>query len=150
MRTHISRSKEPPTCVVKTSNEDHKFFKPMGFWYSVDGDWERFCASEALDWAQGATYDVVLGKEKILFIATIEQLDAFHEKYSAKNAGRWSTAFIKWDRVAHEYDGIEIAPYQWKRRLDGVVSDWYYSWDCASGCIWNPKGVQILLKEPAP
>jgi len=36
--------------------------------------------------------------------------------------------------VSKEYDGIEIAPYQWDARLSLI---WYYGWDVASGCIWN-------------
>jgi hypothetical protein len=26
--------------------------------------------------------------------------------------------------------------------------DWYYSWDCASGVIWNAKAISALTPAP--
>lgn len=40
------------------------------------------------------------------------------------------------------YDG---APYQWECRLDRDTF-WYYSWDCASACIWNLQAVRPLVE----
>ena len=38
-------------------------------------------------------------------------------------------------------DGIIIAPYQWYCRM---TVDWYYTWDCASGCIWNLDAIESV------
>lgn len=51
---------------------------------------------------------------------------------------------IDWKAVAKEYDGIEIDPYQYERRFsEGFL--WYYGWDCASGCVWRPRGLTFSL-----
>jgi hypothetical protein len=46
--------------------------------------------------------------------------------------------YINWPKVAQDYSGIEICPYQWKFRLNYM---WYYGWDVASGCIWNQNAL---------
>ncbi len=113
-------------------------FKPLGFWYSVDGDWERWCTSDQHDWLEGHwRHTVELGQENILRISCAAEIDSFHRRYSV------SSYRVKWNVVANQYDGIQIAPYIGERRLDGETS-WYYSWDCASGCIWRPKGLRVF------
>lgn len=48
--------------------------------------------------------------------------------------------WLDWAAIGKLYDGIIIAPYLWERRLNGGAM-WYYGWDCASGCIWNPRAI---------
>jgi hypothetical protein len=52
---------------------------------------------------------------------------------------------INWKEVQDKYDGIIITPYQWSCRLMNPTTSWYYGWDCASGCIWNTKCIEIEL-----
>lgn len=59
-----------------------------------------------------------------------------------KPIDRFKEQAIDWQKVSRQYDGIIIAPYQWEHRLS---SDWYYPWDCASGCIWNGKAIQTIV-----
>lgn len=140
--THISKRLE--TIIVRAAGEQTATFKPEGFWYSVDGEWECWCKSEQPDWLEGArVYQVTLGDESIIRLQSVEEIDEFHEKYRAGEGDYWKKNFIDWSRVAKDYDGIEIAPYQWERRLSGKAHMWYYSWDCASGCIWRPKGIYV-------
>lgn len=47
-----------------------------------------------------------------------------------------STYELDWLKVKQKYQGIIIAPYQWKCRM-AQETKWYYGWDCASGCIWD-------------
>jgi len=54
--------------------------------------------------------------------------------------------FIDWKKVAKEYNGIEIWPYQWKCGHDPKCF-WYYSWDCASGCIWNARIIEKVTPK---
>lgn len=121
--------------------------KPLGFWYGIDGDWERWCRAEQWGLASKSfEYEVALGKERILLLSSVAELDDFHANYAANPyKGLAYLEYIDWRRVAKEYDGIEITPYQWDRRLDGKAHNWYYGWDCASGCIWQPKGGAIVL-----
>lgn len=147
VRTRISRSKDP---IVVYSSIGHEIgYKPKGFWYSVDRDWERWCTGDMPEWLDGTfVHDVTLGAENMLFIRTIPELEAFHAKFRAPLPGRPRyfgdyDYWIDWPAVAAQYDGIEIAPYQWEHRLDGPISNWYYPWDCASGVVWNPKGIKV-------
>ena len=48
---------------------------------------------------------------------------------------------IDWAAVARCYQGIIIPTYHFEFRFDTHVSDWYYGWDCASGCIWDAGAI---------
>lgn len=148
VRTRIDHSKDP--IIVRPTLEPQEIgHKPKGFWYSVDRDWERWCESEMPEWLKDTHLNnITLGAENMIFIRTLGELDAFHLKFGAPLSGRESywgkrSYYLDWAAVAREYDGIEIAPYQWERRLDGPVSNWYYTWDCASGVVWRPKGIKV-------
>jgi hypothetical protein len=127
--------------------EPRMYTKPVGFWVSVLGeqDWPSWCREE-YTWARLDVEHVVTLRPsaEILLLDSIELLDAFtktygivtHRKYSG---GAYSEVSIDWPRVSSEYDGIVVAPYQWERRM-GL--DWYYTWDVASGCIWNLEAIE--------
>lgn len=144
--THISHLGSKIT--VREAQQPILAIKPNGLWYSVNGDWELWCSSEMPNWLDRVyVHQVNLGDEKLIRIKSHEDLDAFCARYSAKIVNYISC--IDWKMVAEEYDGIEIAPYLHERRLDMNLC-WYYAWDCASGCIWRPKGIQLIpLKAPA-
>ena len=50
--------------------------------------------------------------------------------------------YIDWSSTYKNYDGIVIAPYQWNCRYGDHI--WYYTWDCASGCIWNIDAIEKI------
>lgn len=52
---------------------------------------------------------------------------------------------IMWPKVAKEYQGIIISPYQWERR-DFFGTFWYSGWDCASGCIWDKEAIKSIIR----
>ena len=149
-RTHHSYS---PIEVVLPAQQDRRvrtvLGKPLGLWYSVDGSWEEWCADNMPKWIAGKiVYDVELGDERILALRTIDEILAFDAEYARAVFGCDFLTFPEWQRVAEDYDGIEIAPYCWELRLD---LHWYYSWDCASGCIWTPRGVRLTRRDiPQP
>jgi len=132
--------------------------KPSGLWVSVDGDddWAAWCQSEQFGLE---TYKfkqrITLRSNSLIGICEpagrgVLHLDApiqilrFDEIY-ASDESRYGG--INWAKVMDDYDGIIIAPYQWSLRLDGPF--WYYSWDCASGCIWNTEVIENI-SEPEP
>lgn len=50
-------------------------------------------------------------------------------------------AFVDWNSVSMDYDGIIIMPY-----VDpGSVGMWYAPWECASACIWRTRNVSIKM-----
>jgi hypothetical protein len=117
--------------------------KPHGLWLSVDGDWQEFRESSMMRIGQGfwgakqTEFEVDLSR--CLVISSVREIDRFDKEYVARNLppGGYSHFRVDWRPLREEYAGIVIAPYIWDRRLVSPVSDWYYGWDCASGCIWD-------------
>lgn len=136
--------------------EQHRscFEKPQGFWVSVDGDtdWAEWC--RANDFGLGTYRHAVhlAPAAKVLHISNSWELLDFRDKYQGiKRWGanqQWTDIYIRWEDVAKDYQGIIIAPYQWSCRMD---ENWYYGWDCASGCIWDASAVACVepLREAA-
>ena len=82
-------------------------------------------------------------KSQILQITTLKQFDAFERKYGLP-PDRWKMVYIDWPRVASEYSGINITPFQPLRA--GKRGHWYSGWDCSSEVIWNPEAVKEIRK----
>lgn len=120
--------------------------KPHGFWVSVDGadDWKDWCESEGFRTeALKLRYRVTLkDPARLLWITEPHELIEFTERYDKPvvlgSLGARVGRYIDWPRVAADYPGMVIAPYQWSLRL-AEGTNWYYSWDCASGCIWDAR-----------
>jgi hypothetical protein len=113
--------------------------KPKGLWVSVKGpyDWHHWCKSSDFRIDRLAVcHRVEIDFTNILIIDTEEKLKGFDHRYHVWS--NWCGNGINWSRVASDYSGIIIAPYFCNLRL---VIDWYYGWDCASGCIWFAKDV---------
>ncbi len=122
------------------------FQKPYGFWISVEGadDWKSWCESEGFggDRLVMETEIELAEDASILWLRSREELIAFTKTYGVDIGMFYSCQAIDWHRVASEYQGIVIAPYQWSSRLDTFTS-WYYGWDCASGCIWDVDAIRV-------
>lgn len=123
--------------------------KPDGLWVSVGPDWQRWCDAESFRQdALTRRYVVQLPDDyRALVINSADGMDAFTLAHG-RAYPFLATAFrdhppsdvIDWPTVSEQYDGVIIAPYQYRRRLELM---WYYGWDCASGCLWNLKGVTM-------
>lgn len=127
--------------------------KPRGLWVSdedAEMGWREWCSSAMPGWLRENVYEIELERgANVLVVDTLRALDCFHRKWHMTQDHRYDQTVIQWPLLALHYDGIIITPYQWDRRLDGAVSDWYYSWDCASGCIWNPRAIAAVRQIPA-
>ena len=124
-------------------NAPRTFGKPVGFWVSVEGedDWPSWCQSAefAVESLSHIAAVSLADGHRILELAWPEDLTRFAAKYLVRvRSNDWG---IDWQRVASDYDGLIIAPYQWSCRLG---MDWYYGWDCASGCIWNLAAIDSV------
>ena len=145
-RTHLSKTAEPIVLKeVDATERGSGCYKPKGFWYQVDGDWLRWC--EAEDFGHGShVHSLDLNDCTVLLIDTLRKLDNFHRRFSRiKRPGRYAIPEINWGKLSSLYDGLEIAPYRWERRLE---FSWYYGWDCASGVIWRPKNAVLRYVGP--
>lgn len=122
------------------------FYKPRGFWVSVLGEfgWKEWCHSEEFACEDLLhTYEVILKSDaNILHLSTPEQIFAlFPDGPSRSSPGLTKT--YDWTSIQQPYDGLIISPYQWGCRLS---VDWYYGWDCASGCIWNLDAIESVTE----
>ena len=152
-RTHVAKGAKP--IVVEPREQDVRpGHKPKGFWYEVNGDWRRWCETDMPEYIEGGfLHTVTLGRERVRRIKGVHDFDLFDAKYGARE---WAPGYserygpmslgIRWADVAEDWDGVEIAPYLWNRRLGGP--SWYYTWDCASGVIWRPDGITVTYSEP--
>jgi hypothetical protein len=141
--SHWSAAVLSAPSITSVEQLDHPFFKPRGFWVSVDGDldWQEWCESEMPSWVtKKAQHTVTLSERaNILRLSSAGEVSRFHEDH------RSFMDLINWNGVARKYDGIIIAPYQRAHRLNGAASNWYYGWDCASGCIWNASAIASII-----
>lgn len=120
-------------------------FKPPGFWWSCDGDWERWCAAEDFDNpSEKLRYSVRFGSARILKLPTPQSVLKLTKDFCIQG----NTMMIAWPALATVYDGIEITPYHGSLRLNRRCR-WYYPWDCASGVCWNASKLSVKLIEPA-
>lgn len=119
--------------------------KPAGLWVSVEGedDWLQWCEGESFG-NPGAQlcYEIALVPDApVLRIDAPARLIDFtrefgFDRYEGKLPVAGHIDAMHWAKVAERYAGIIIAPYCWQQRLESETF-WYYSWDCASGCIWD-------------
>lgn len=138
--------------------------KPVGIWFSVEESEDDY---SWYDWCKGEQFRLealrhkyllkITDDAKMLHLQSPEDIIKFSIQYAANDPfdfGRTSifqkdTTYIymiSWSKVKAEYDGIIIAPYQWKCRLASETS-WYYPWDCSSGCIWNLDKFTLQIEE---
>ena len=155
---HYSRA--PVTAMALREQRAEAEHKPTGLWVSVEGpdDWAEWCGdSEFMDISRMMVHEVELSPDaNVLRITNAAELDAFSDRFVEyfEPSALWTYSpmvrGVRWAEVAEEWQGIIIAPYLWERRLDGPENArWYYGWDCASGCLWDPQAVaQIGVLGP--
>lgn len=120
--------------------------KPMGLWLSVLGenDWYEWSTlegygTESLEHA----YRVVLRPEARIYVVTaLDGLLAL-DRLLPPRFDYGESLFRDWSGIREHWDGVVIAPYQWRVRLNFNLM-WYYGWDCASGCIWNLDAIESV------
>ncbi len=141
----IHYSKNPIGKILAKKQGDSTF-KPEGLWVSVkgDGDWPEWCKGEefGLDRLTCRTRIELRSGNNVPIISTISELFELTASYSDPPDGFpvRTSMYIDWTAFARKHDGLIIAPYLWDARLD-IGCSWYYGWDCASGCIWNPDSI---------
>ena len=97
-------------------------------------------------------YIVKIDESKILHISTLKQLNEFTKYYLYKHQNRFRsrnyTPYIQWDKVAENYDGIDISPYRFNALRSDANYDkmWYRGWDVSSQCIWNSRAIIDVKK----
>lgn len=126
--------------------------KPKGLWYSYYDEWYNWIIGEEMkDYLYKYIHKIKLrkhaitninktNKNKLLSIRTLKDFNIFDKRYRGEGFK------INWKQVAKDYGGIEICPY----RQEKEFNSWYFSWDVASGCIWNINAIvksMVLIYE---
>jgi hypothetical protein len=136
---------------------DSPFAKPTGLWVSVNGDddWPSWCAAENFGHENLAFEHRIRLKQVngVLHLSSAKEIDEFTDAFGTRSTPyhhqiSYRTPSIDWRQVAKTYAGIIISPYCWERRMSDHTQ-WYYGWDCASGCIWHPMAIREV-GEAAP
>lgn len=134
-----------------------KYAKPNGFWITDDTEdcWRQFCTSNNFGLERLThKHEIDLDESRVLILREPWEVHTFGRQYRAfhtwgppEDIERYTDVCVDWMRVAADYDGLIITPYQWSLRMADDFS-WYYCWDCSSGCIWNPRAIlDIRLVE---
>lgn len=128
---------------------EKEMVKPKGLWLSVDGeyDWKLWCEAESFQLETFKHhYRVYLKKDSnILRLNSTQNILNFTEKYNKVVYSEYGLFGhqIDWARLAEEYQGLIISPYNFELRLDRRTH-WYYGWDCASGYIWDANAIDKI------
>jgi hypothetical protein len=137
-RIHVTHTEN---LEAKPVNQENDRPKPRGLWYGVGFGWLDFTISDFTSFYDKnknvSVFEFDVSGVNLLHITNFDELIAFDKEY-CDSTERFRNP--DWVRLAKEYDGIEIAPYIYKGRFEIL---WYYGWDVASGCIWDPKGLKI-------
>lgn len=148
------------------TEEFGRYFKPFGLWLSDETDygWREWCKENEFNLGRlKHETKFKVNMEGILLLDTPEKIRKFTKDFSfdllQKIAEKASPELAKtssidvmgvihidWEAVKKIYSGIIITPYQWSLRLDYSMV-WYYSWDCASGCIWDLSKIEVISHE---
>lgn len=157
MITFTRYAKRPMGRIVSRTQpgKSHGFarqYKPVGLWLTMDGDddWYHWCLSEEFPCGP-YRYQIKVHDERLLWLKSTIDIAAFTTKYNldvsaffhieGKPDLNWFAYYIDWPRVADEYAGIVIVPYQWAARMNLM---WYYPWDCNSACIWDASVISSI------
>lgn len=127
--------------------------KPVGLWVSVDDAWEQWCKESGFHPERlKHRMEIKLARgHNVLITSNPRDLSKFNagaEYFAGIELGSSSLLreyALDWGAIAKKWDGVIIAPYCWKERLNLL---WYYGWDCASGCIWNPLAISKIEQAP--
>lgn len=115
--------------------------KPVGLWYGFGTSWVDWVKSEMPQWIGTYFYKLEVNKNNLIQLNDFIDIGAFSEHYRSMDSDNTRIHEIDWLKVSKDYSGIEINPYCYKARLE-MKTIWYYSWDIASGCIWNDNAVK--------
>jgi len=125
-------------------------FKPVGLWYAFGWEWIEWCRDSdfAVDRIKHA-YRVTLDKKRVLSLQSQDEILEFTTRYQCQGNPDFSDAAIDWSRLRNDYAGVENPSYFWDLRFSRKAR-WYYSWDVASGCVWDPSIILDLKKIEIP
>jgi len=113
--------------------------KPGGFWFGVGAEWVDWTESEMPQWKGDNLYAVEVDEKQCVVIENERDLRMFHNEFRTPNG------MINWEKVARQYKGIIMKSYIPSARMQ---YPWYYTWDIASGCVWDTSAIKQVEQVP--
>ena len=127
--------------IFNTREFQDAWWKPKGLWITTPGedDWPSYARKVFGRQRISHCSEIILASDhKVLFTDPWRLGGLYAMKSRITGSG-----VINWPKVAEKYQGVVIAPYCWEARIE---LDWYYSWDVASGCIWDPVAIAEIRR----
>lgn len=112
--------------------------KPGGFWFGVGPEWIDWTENDMPEWKGDNLYSVEVDEKQCVVIENERDLRLFHNQYRTPNG------MINWEKVAKDHKGIIIKNYIPEARMK---YPWFYSWDVASGCVWDSSAIKQVKQE---
>lgn len=112
--------------------------KPDGFWFGVGSEWIDWTEQQLPKWKGDNLYSVEVDESQCLVIDDDTALREFNRTYGTRDG------MLDWQRVAKDHKGIIFKQYFPSARLK---YRWYYSWDVASGCVWDASAVKSVEQQ---
>ena len=142
---------DSPKLTHKTYAQKAVNLKPNGLWYSFTmgkptSSWLSWLYAEMPHWVEKYDYflEIDVSSASIKKIETKEQVFDFHDRYEEEDYSRRNT--IDWEKVAKDYDGIEVINPRALMSFPG--GSWLWGWDIDSGCIWNTNAIKVVKTKP--
>jgi hypothetical protein len=134
---------------------DHRGTKPPGLWFSVvsqDGSdsWKHWCEKNSRQLGTYRTEIVFRPDARLLWLDDADVIGGLTNAFRyfpdcpdwQRSNPVYTRSAIRWERMAKKYDGVILTdPRCFEPQNKG---HWYFTWDCASGCVWSPTPVAKL------
>ena len=162
MNRLIHYSSRPIEGVTSVTQKEEPFGKPNGLWVSVGDAWRRYNWELRQDRVHKLQFKACVyanhirlaPEANLLLINNCDEFDRFNDRYGRawNNPNVPDGRLIDWTAVAEQHQGIVIAPFLRHRAWDAngkwiSRSIWYWTWVCASGCIWDAGAVDDFAVE---
>lgn len=120
--------------------ETNSIGKPGGFWFGVGSEWVDWTKDEMPEWKGDNLYSVEVDESECLVIESEFDFRDFSRTYGTRDG------MIDWERVSKDHKGIIVRQYFPKYRMNPQYR-WYYSWDIASGCVWDASAIKQVEQQ---
>lgn len=126
---------------VSQTGEAASIGKPDGFWFAAGSEWVDWTESEMPQWKGDNLYDVEVNEDECIVIEDEIDMREFHAKYRTRDGSE----MIDWQKVSKDAKGVIFKRYfpEFRRRYK-----WYYTWDIASGCVWDASAIKQVEQIP--
>lgn len=139
--TYTVMSQSPISTVRSTEQTGRatEIGKPDGFWFGVGSEWIDWTESDMPKWKGDNLYSVEVDEAQCLVIEDELGFREFARTYGTRDG------MIDWELVAKDHKGIIFKEYFPQYRMK---YRWYYSWDVASGCVWDVSAMKRVEQQP--